>query len=145
MKNSLDHLAKAFDTWRSSPNKGRNTPDHLLLATAQLIDEVPSALLVKRLGISRAVLDRAHALKSDTHPNKPDQDPTPETEGFVALDLSAVAQAAPKPTRSSNCADIVSHRAMSMQLPIGSQSITVNGSAHQIAQVLAHLMRGEGI
>ena len=145
MKSSLDHLANAFDTWRSSPNKGRNTPDRLLLATAQLIDEVPPATLIKRLGISRALLNKAHALKSDTHPDKASQDQTPETEGFVALDLSAVAQAAPTATGGPSRADTVSHRAMSMQLPIGNQAITLNGSAQQIAQVLAQLMRGESI
>jgi hypothetical protein len=44
METALDNLTRAFRAWRTSPNKGRNTPDHLLAAMAQMLEHMQRIL-----------------------------------------------------------------------------------------------------
>jgi hypothetical protein len=88
METALDNLTKAFMAWRTSPNKERNTPDHLLAAIAQILDHTPEATLIKQLGVSRSVLDRARALKkTPDKPKRPAPVATPLPE-FVSLKVT---------------------------------------------------------
>jgi hypothetical protein len=147
METDLDNLAKAFRAWRASPNKGRNTPDHLLSAIAQIIDHTSETTLIKQLGVSRAVLDRARALKipSDkSAPLTPVCALQPESADFVPLDVDvptdAISPLGFSPVRGVN--EDIPSSVVSMQLPISDQRITIEGSVQQIANVLILMMRG---
>jgi len=150
METALDNLTKAFMARRTSPNKGRNTPDHLLAAIAQILDHTPEATLIKQLGVSRAVLDRARALKKT--PDKPKR-PAPvatalpelDTPEFVPLKVTPDAIGSLGLSQRSVIDEDIPGSSLCMQLPIADQAISINGSAQKIAHVLIQLVRGARI
>ena len=145
METDLDNLVKAFRAWRASPNKGRNTPDHLLSAIAQIIDQTSETILIKQLGVSRAVLDRARALKipSDkSAPLTPGCALQPESADFVPLDVPTDAISPLGCSAVNGVNEGITSSVVSMQLPISDQHITIEGSVPQIANVLMLMMRG---
>jgi hypothetical protein len=96
--------------------------------------DTPEATLIKQLGVSRAVLDRARALKTTTDKaNRPAPVPTslPEsdTPEFVPLKVTPDTIGSLGFSRGSAIDEDIPVSSLSMQLPIADQAITINGSA----------------
>lgn len=63
MSKALEDLAKQFQRWRSSPNKGRYTPPELIAGVARVLKTERVSVVSRRLSIGYSVIKQAQGLK----------------------------------------------------------------------------------
>lgn len=115
-KHQLEALAEQFSNWRSSKDKSRNTPEHLVKSAVDAIDHHSKTEILKALRINNNTLKRWES-----------QFKEPETQ-FVEL-----------PTSGSICE---TDKKLQVKLNFADLTLSVSGECCELANFVRQLTEG---
>lgn len=133
MSKTLDELAKQFEQWRSSPNRGRSTPPELLLGVAGVLRTHNNSVVTKRLGINTALIKKAKALEASSEAmHRATVPPSSAEPSFIEL-IPPLSHAGQCPQTESPL--------IAARMEMGPSTIHLELSIDQLLQLVA---RGQG-